>query len=478
MLKNLFKGRAKSEIFVCAIDESSLKVVKFACAGAFKREAADLEEVLLPPGDDLTISKAVALALKKLDYKNQPVVVSLPRHLATCRYLKIPSSVPAEIERMVNLQAPRYLPYPAEELISAYQILEVAKDGYAHVNLVIAHKDVVNRYLGYFKDLKPKKLSLILSSFGLLNLYNQHKSTEANPIIFIDLGAQQAELAVIEKKKLLYSRAFKIDFGLPDKDKLFIEEVHKTLSVYSRELAKQPPEKVYLVAGLKTPDGALSLLKENLGLPVEAVKLTGKIKFSQQALKKLALVNDSFAIASGLGSEENPASLCLLPAALKEKSRDSLQRKEYLRSGAFILIIFLIWAVGLSKTLDNKAKYAERLKAELGKISKEARPLEETEKRLALMEARQQKKLSCLDTVYELHQITPEAVTLVNFNYDEDKEIILRGQAKELNSLFDFMQLLEKSAVFRKFNSKIRYATQKKTTTGDYVDFEIACSRK
>jgi hypothetical protein len=53
----------------------------------------------------------------------------------------------------------------------------------------------------------------------------------------------------------------------------------------------------------------------------------------------------------------------------------------------------------------------------------------------------------------------------------------LRGQAEELNVVFEFASQLEKSPVLNNFNTKVKYATKKKTRTGDTVDFEIACTK-
>ena len=54
----------------------------------------------------------------------------------------------------------------------------------------------------------------------------------------------------------------------------------------------------------------------------------------------------------------------------------------------------------------------------------------------------------------------------------------MRGQAQELNSVLAFVAQLEGSAVFKKFNVKIRYATKKKIVSGEIVDFEIACLKR
>jgi len=144
----------------------------------------------------------------------------------------------------------------------------------------------------------------------------------------------------------------------------------------------------------------------------------------------------------------------------------------------FISGIIFILGLWITKHLDNKALYLERLKIELNKINKEARPLEDMEKRIRMLDAQPLKKPSLLDIIYELHQVAPQQISLISFSCEEDNQIILHGQTSELNSVFVFTSQLEKSTAFKNFNIKVRYATKKGTPSGEMVDFEILCIRK
>jgi Tfp pilus assembly protein PilN len=115
---------------------------------------------------------------------------------------------------------------------------------------------------------------------------------------------------------------------------------------------------------------------------------------------------------------------------------------------------------------------------ELAKIAKEAKPLEEIEKKFKALENKNQKKSSSLDFLHELYQVMPEQISLTNLNYEEDGKVILRGQAAELNSVFTFVSQLEKSQILKDFNIKMRYATQKRTQAGEVVSFEIICAKR
>ncbi len=95
------------------------------------------------------------------------------------------------------------------------------------------------------------------------------------------------------------------------------------------------------------------------------------------------------------------------------------------------------------------------------------------EKRLEILGKYSQKKPSVLEALYELHQLIPGEVSLVNFIYEEGGQITLRGQTRELNSVFAFVSQLEESLVFKNFSIKVRYATKKNTPAGEIIEFEI-----
>jgi Tfp pilus assembly protein PilN len=170
-------------------------------------------------------------------------------------------------------------------------------------------------------------------------------------------------------------------------------------------------------------------------------------------------------------------SLHLLPREMKQKAQKSLAHKESLKFALASAAIFLILLLGTAKNLQNKAVYLERLKAELGKVAKEAKPLEEMDKRLRLLNSRSQDRLATLAIIKGISQTIPAQLVLSSLAYEEKGQVTLHGQTQDLNSVFDFVSKLEKTPAFSHMNIKVRYATQKMTQSGDIVDFEILCTR-
>jgi hypothetical protein len=435
----------KDFVFVCQISDDTCRIVKCLAQAGPRRQIADLEKTKLP---------GLAQALKKLGYNRHPIIVSLPRAQATARYIKIPSQSTHEIEKIIALQASRYLPYPAQELITAYQIISTDKEGYAHVNLIIAHKDAIQRYLDILRPLAPSEIKIILSSYGLLNLYTWAAQNKNEACVLINMEESQAEFAVIEEEKLLFSRVFNFSRDRQGWQQAVAEEINKSKDACLKELNRTAPIKTLT---------AQDILKND---------------FPQALQDKILATDSGFIALAGLALKELPESLNLAPPELKQAAKKMARRSELLRYAGLIIAIIIIFGLGLSRSLSNKEAYLQKIKAELDKVSQEARPLEEIERRVRAIEGRSRRPLSSLDMLYEISKLLPRELSLTGINYEESRQFILRGQAAELKPIFEFASQLKDSAVFKSFNIRVRYATKRAGTAAEVIDFEIVCLKK
>lgn len=466
MLKQPGRKKDKQAVFICQISEGTLKIIKFLPPGAAQEKRMDAAfQVVLPQEEDGKSAERIVLAFKKLGFINNNLILSLPRNLAVSRWVKIPSQSPQEIEKIVSLQAPSYLPYPAEELVSGYQVIAVDKQGFSCLNLIIAHKDVINRYLKLFHGLKPAGLDIFLSSAGLCNFYNHAGPKDSRAVLLADIDSGGAELAVVVNKKLAFSRYFKLNRQDELWQDLFIEEIDKTRQAYSKEEALEAPDKIFILGETKGAKEAVETLKRRAPYPAELLSYGEKIAIPEDG---------SFVNLIGLGLEKPDDSLNLLPAELKVKAKKAAKYKQRFKTGILLSAIILIWISGLARNLDNKSRYLHLLRQELAKLAKEAKPLEDMEKTLNIMESRRNKDSLILDMLYSLHQNIPAGASLYVFSYQENGQIIIRGQAQELASVFAFIAKLEESAPFKQRGLKVGYATKKRMQNAEVVEFELA----
>ncbi|MBM3253534.1 MAG: hypothetical protein FJZ16_04715 [Candidatus Omnitrophica bacterium] len=471
--------KKKNLIFLCQITENVLKVIKCLCSNNAKREFVGLEvEAIHSDINDKELSERLNRVFKRLGYSNNPIIISLPCEHATCRYLKVPAQASEEIEKIVYLQAPRYLPYQADELTTGYQTISSDNEGYSYINMIIVTKPVIERYIKIFKELKITKLAIAMSSYGLCNFYYYIKPEDPDPVMVIDIDSNRVELAIISRKKLLFSRCFKFNRAQDNWEDLLIEEINKTHNAYLKEISKETLRRIIILGANKNAQELAKTLNKKAGLPIEILSYDKRVNFSENLLNRILDSDNSLVSLIGLGIGDVEESLNLLPQDTKEALKKMHRTKERLQLILFIFGIILILGIGMVKSLDNKTKYLKQLRVELNKIEKDAKLLGEIDKRLQLLETRLKKRPSSLEILYELHQVIPNEVSLINLNYEEDNQVILRGQATELNSAFKLVLQLEKSLVFKNFNIKVRYASKRNTQTGEIVDFEIVCLKE
>ncbi|MDP2905995.1 MAG: hypothetical protein Q8O22_06835 [Candidatus Omnitrophota bacterium] len=427
---------------------------------------------------ELAAIESGALSSNLPDTGKGHIIICLPRHKLTLRYLKnVPAQSPREIESIVALQAPQLLPYPAQELITAYQVVSCDKQGYSGVNLVIAHKETVEHCLGMFPRPDGRALSVVASSWGLLNYYNYLRPHDHETTIIVDADCRQPELAVVQGDKLLFSRSLRINMAVPSWQDGFVDEVNISRDAFLKETGLTPPAKLVVVGTGPVLKESRSALERKTGLAVSVLS-TDKLKFAPGLSDKLDAEGNSFAALIGLAIKASPASMDLLPAELKAKKSRSAGKKELLRMSLSACAIIFVLCLGFARNLDNKARYLGLLKARLNSISAEAGPLEEMEKRLQTLESRGQKGFSGLEELHELYRVMPPQAALTVFGYDESGRATIQGQSPELNAVFGLAAELEKSAVFSGFSVKVQYATKKVVASGEIVDFEIICLRQ
>jgi hypothetical protein len=295
--------------------------------------------------------------------------------------------------------------------------------------------------------------------------------------MIIEIDSPRVELAISSKQGLIFSRSFNILQQEHNWLPLFIEEVNKTQEAYLKEIPDKEPTKIFIVGPpkkYKIFEGIGSQLK----LPVRIIPYWEKISCAENFKKTIQDLNNSLAGIIGLGLKEIPESINLMPYALKAIKKNIYERKEVFRIIILILAISFVLRIAVSKNLDNKTAYLRLLTAEMEKTGKDAKRLQDFEKRLEFMKSYLIKKPTSLDIIYGLYQAIPQNLSLNSLSYDEGSQIVLRGQASELSSVFLFVSQLEKSTVFKDFQVKVKYLTKKKTQSGEAIDFEIVCSQK
>lgn len=464
---------------VLSVADEALTAVKVE-QSVSKTRRVTLATEMVPSGAD---EKAIAEQLKELVLRvsggSCPVVLALPRHQVTCRYIRIPSVSSREVAKMITLQAVQYLPYPAEELITGYERVRCGKDGFEDIHLVILHKVAVERLIRIARLAGLDDLVVAPTLTGLSRLYAFLERKPTGAALLAGVHSRYVELVVVDADKTVFSRSFTLNQEVPGWEQVFDDEVRKTLIAYENETGMSMPRMIVLLGDGESERLILSSLKDKSVLPLEIRPYSPSLlvtDISEDVAGSTAYPGAGWSALVGLGLAEIPDSMNLIPSEMKMKDYQSRLRRNVLQVFVLLLISLAVTGAGIWKALDNKAKYLELLQNELKRTEVDVRPLAYADRKRRIMEARSLQKLSSLAALAEIFRIMPKQVFLTSVRYEDNIQLILKGQSEASEGILTLASALKNSPLFQGLAVNVHYITWHKIGTAEIADFEIVCS--
>jgi Tfp pilus assembly PilM family ATPase/Tfp pilus assembly protein PilN len=470
------KINREKKIFIWQNTETDLSVVKYSLYGTQRNFLAFESIPINPDISEKELSEKLRQILKDLSFQNSHLIACLPNRYAATRYVTIPTQNTAEIEEMTALLSSKYLPSSFKDLVTGFSIVSADKEGYSDILLIIVPKTVIERYIRILNALSVKDYSITLSSYGLANLVSLIEPVETLPVMLFDICLPNIELAIVCGNKFVFSRSFAIAKTEKSWQRLLAEEIKKTKETYLKETSGKFPQKIVVVGAQKDYPVFETLNKDSF-FQSYSLAYWQKIKGTDNFLADLQKSDISAASIIGLGLKEIPESLNLLTQEKKAQNKKRSKQKELILLGILGILIIFMWGIILSRGFKNKEAYLERLDRQIQRLSQKAQAYEILEKRSDYLSNASALNSSKLEYLKELYQVTPDNVSLNSLIFEE-KQIVLRGQASDISSVFLFSAQLEKSQAFNHYRIKVKYVSSKKTQSQDITDFEITCSEK
>ncbi|MCX5716136.1 MAG: pilus assembly protein PilM [Candidatus Omnitrophica bacterium] len=422
---------------------------------------------------DDSVADAVAAMLKEAGVrKGTPLTICVPRHLVTVRTLRFPSVDDPELKNMADLQAGKQLPYPQEELVWDYKVIEKRPDGYSDIFLAIAHRNVVDRYIDVLKKTGMDIERIALSSEAVSG-WSLAVSGLAGTRAVLDVDASYIDVVVIRGEKMEFSRSFPLKQDFAE----MAEEIRKTFVSYQKENSREISSVV--LTGIE--EKALALRSALAGvLPPMNTDFIHPLKIlSEDYRESLPDYSDtardiSIAPVLGIAYGLPQVTMDFLPAQIKRDNRRRARKKIFIRAALLILAIKLVVAAIIFRGAINEKEMFQTLNLKIKETEPKVAKLKEISQDLAIIKAYLDTEGSAVDVMREVYRIVPQGVSIAVLDFELDKSLALRGGAADLNSVFKFTSDLEKSGHFK--NCQIKYAQKRTVKTRELVDFEITCA--
>ena len=478
--------KRKKEVFVCQVTpagrkasgEREIKLVRISREPGQSLISDISVRHVKAGGNGRLVSQVLKEMCAELSYRNQPFVIGMPGEAITFRSLRLPGDSPDELRQMVSLQAAKFLPFPAQDLLTSYEEIR-REDGYTLVSIGIAHQEAVNTARSFVRGAGIKHCVVAPSSWGLAPLYGElrpHQSEEA--VLLLESNGRAAEIAVIRGSKLLLSRTFSLQRKSGGAQKLLAEQVRNTLVMYAREHSHDAPAEIFFLGPLEVVQRGAPSLENELGVKVHWAPYAQTLALAEGCVDKMQGVVSSIAGLVGLGAAYIEESLHLLSSREREVELKLRSRRHWQLAAGLTAVTVALFLLGAFKLLDNKSLRVGAMQARLAGIESQAQTLGAMQKKMVFLRQRLHEEGSVLDALRAVHVVIPEDTVLTSLAWEDGEKVVLKGQTPRFSAVSEFAAALQKQGAFSGYTIKVKYVTKRHTDAGETVEFQIMCRKE
>ena len=425
-----------------------------------------------PVGQQDELAAALRELVKAVKIRPTEVIGVIPREQVITRVITFPSEEAAELHQMVELYTRAQLPYPREQALVEYAVLE-QRAGFSTVALVACQRDTADRHLTLLRAAGLSPTTLTVSSWGVAGWFDQLTPAEPipSPTLIINVDDARSDLVLLADGRLLFSRSVGQGaqdwrpFG-EDVVELLALEVERSRATIRKELAG-----VEFASVLLTGCGDLARWREplaqRLGMPVtvsESVRPLGPA--AAAAATVLSPV-----VAGGLATGRAPM-LDLSPAEVRSDVRHREQVRQLATVGVLLAAVLLAGSGWLSLRLARHQRLAARLTQALAQAEPAAAVVRERLRTAALVESLMEDRRRLLAALSGIFQQTPPSVALDAVTVERSRaSIVLRGDADSTQAVLEYIKQLEGLEGVR--GVELKYSTRRTTPSGERTAFEL-----
>lgn len=221
----------KTEAAGLEIGTSSLKVADLRAGNP--PSLAALASRPMPPGlvqDDQIVDQAglaeeIKVLFQEAGIKRRFVVAAVSNRQAITRNIFVPKMTLAELDEAIKWEAERYIPFPVDEVVLDYYVLDnpddVEEGGQLEVVIAAARLDLVTQQVDFLKlaglepvvvDIKPFALLRSLKGSLLGEYFNKttltgNTYTEADEIgVVLEIAASNTTITLVRGERVLMNR--------------------------------------------------------------------------------------------------------------------------------------------------------------------------------------------------------------------------------------------------------------------------------
>ena len=228
--------------------------------------------------------KVIKNLLNDLKIKNKQAVVSLPEDEVISRLVRLPPLKDSEIMDALRCEAETFVPFPLEEVLIDYEIIDKDDSGRLTIFVIAAKNDLINSYLKLFKSIGLELLALESPAISLRRVLKLGMPM-VERVVVVDMGERYSDVFSINKNNVYFARslsvggesltrAISLNLSL---DMASAEEYKKAYGMKGDELEGKIKNAIMPVFNDISEEirKTLALFNEDIGKPAELLVMSG-----------------------------------------------------------------------------------------------------------------------------------------------------------------------------------------------------------
>lgn len=390
------------------------------------------------------------------------IVGCLPRRQVNLRMIELPSTDPAEIADMVDLQAGKQTPYSKEEILFDYRITGSPREGYSRVMLVIVQRSALRHHFNVLEEagIVVERMSVSSEGLGQWCAAALDKVPANEAVAVLDMDADASDLVVIEGGGLAFTRSLRIgaarlfdDRG--EESRKLAREIRQSLAVYRGEGGVAVSRLVLTGAGFSLEDTARRL-EEDLQIAVDRQNSLSVARRLPEDIPMRAEPFRAVSVTALVGIALGPTALefDLMPDPVR--MRRDLTEKAHSLTSFGMLVMGLLMVVSMLATLKLLFRQGELDRLD-GQSRLQAPRVREVQRMIDVIEVVKKRaglRASSFRVLSALHPLVPADVVLFDaiardVARDSPGRIELRGVAQSRQDIRLLVNRMEQSDLFR-----------------------------
>ena len=454
---------------VLELTRTSIRILQAEGQGKAVRAKQFLIEPLVA-GQDM--AEQLKRAMSQLKFERAEVIVTIPREQIITRFMKLPASRPDELARMVDLTGKAQLPYPRDQAIAEFQVIE-QQAGASTIQLVACHRALIDQHVQLLRQIGLEPLSIIPSSWGLFAWYERfgQRPEAKEPAMVINVDADHTDLVLVSQGRLIFSRSLtqgltEWQLGTEAIAALSLE-IERSLSSLRKELPVVEMNSLVLT-GLGPLEQWKGALESHFAKPVAV-----RSAIDARDLSTLpAAARGSAAIAVGLIAAEPRWLLNLLPKEARRAQSHRRQVRELIVTGALILLSLGLAVGWLSIRTDRQARLTGQIVKSLRELEAMTQQTEHQEQEIAVVEGVLASRRKVAEMLVELFRATPPDIAIETLTFDRSgQKLVVRGNASTTRQVLDYVRALQDTSRYERV--ELGYSNGRVTARGPRVEFEL-----